>query len=138
MPWSTPVLSWLLGASRGKSATWNLSPGGGPSRSEDQHRPVCHTHALTHLSPMRGGGEITGPWGCWPVPPGSLGAAMMPAVAKAIHGKGPTQLQYANKRKTDPVRRTVVLLDGTCPLQSSSLSTQAVSTGLSTKTLEGP
>jgi hypothetical protein len=31
----------------------------------------------------------------------------------------------------------VVVLDGTCPLQSSILSTQAISTGLSTETLEG-
>jgi hypothetical protein len=32
----------------------------------------------------------------------------------------------------------VVLLDGTCPLQSSGLSTQAVSAGLYIETLEGP
>jgi hypothetical protein len=31
----------------------------------------------------------------------------------------------------------VVFLDGTCPFQSSGLSTQVVSTGLSVKTLKG-
>jgi hypothetical protein len=47
--------------------------------------------------------------------------------------------QDANKRGTDPVFvAVVVLLDRTYPLQSSSLSTQAVSTGLATETLLGP
>jgi hypothetical protein len=44
----------------------------------------------------------------------------------------------ADKRRTDPVFFVAVLLDGTCPLQSSSLRTQVVSAGLSTEMLEGP
>jgi hypothetical protein len=44
-----------------------------------------------------------------------------------------------NKRGTDPVFVVVVVvLDGTCFLQSFSLSTQAVSTDLSTEMSEGP
>jgi hypothetical protein len=54
----------------------------------------------------------------------------MPALFRSI----PSQ---DAKRGTDPVV-FVVLLDGTYPLQSSGLSTQVVSTGLSTEMLEGP
>jgi hypothetical protein len=43
-----------------------------------------------------------------------------------------------DKRGTDPVFVVVLLLDGTCLFQSSSLSTQVVSAGLSAETLEGP
>jgi hypothetical protein len=45
--------------------------------------------------------------------------------------------QDSDKRGTDLVF-FVVLLDGTCSLQSSGLNTQIVSAGLSTETLEGP
>jgi hypothetical protein len=43
--------------------------------------------------------------------------------------------QDTNKRGTAPVF-VIVLLDGTCPLQSSSLNTQAISAGLSTEMLD--
>jgi hypothetical protein len=52
-----------------------------------------------------------------------------PALVKSIPS------QDTKKRETDPIFIVAVLLDGTCP-PSSSLSTQAVSAGLSTKILE--
>jgi hypothetical protein len=42
------------------------------------------------------------------------------------------------KRELTQFVVVVVFPDGTCPFQSSSLSIQAVSAGLSTETLEGP
>jgi hypothetical protein len=58
----------------------------------------------------------------------------MPALVRSIPS------QNADKRETDPVLccYVVVLIDGTSPLLSSSLSTQEVSTGLSTEMLERP
>jgi hypothetical protein len=80
----------------------------------------------------------------WPNPMQSLSSVLF-MDGEETHGTGmPALIRSipswdADKRGTDPaVIVVVVLLDGTCPLQYFSFSTQVVSAGLSIEMLKGP
>jgi hypothetical protein len=52
----------------------------------------CHIHTLTP-PPQGEEGKAAHTWGHQPIPPDSLGTAVMPATVKEIHKKGPEHIQ---------------------------------------------